>query len=169
MAGKVIYPLEEPLTTGMKYAVIGNKEKFLKKKHAWKVWRALRSFRCVVYPVAPDVERLEGYKVYKNITLLKDKIDVAVVCLSPGAYPDLLKEGKEAGIKYIWFQEQTWSEELENECKEAEIGIVKGCVLKHRVFAKPIAFFHPCYWHGKGHPKVVEGFKLYSQINKSLL
>ena len=154
MAGKKIYPLTDPLTTEMRFAIVGNADKFRKKKHAWKVWKTLKSFRCVVYPIAPGMDRLEGSKVYDHLSALKSKVDVAVVCLLPEESSNLIAEAVEAEVQYLWFQEQTYNEDLIRECAEKGIEVIKGCVLQHKNYTLPFGVFHPCYWHGKGSNKV---------------
>lgn len=154
MAEKKAYPLTGPLTTGLRFAVVGTGDGFRNKKHAWKVWRTLKRFRAVVYPVARGLDRLEGSRVYSGLPALKDKADVAVICLLPGEYPDLVEQAKEAGIRYLWFQPQTYTKELGEKCRENDLAIVCSCVLQHRFYARPWAYLNPCYWHGKGCNKV---------------
>ncbi|ODA39224.1 CoA-binding protein [Desulfosporosinus sp. BG] len=152
---KKIYPLAEGLTTADTYAVLGNVEKFQKHKHAWKVWRALKDFGCVAYPVAEDLKRIDGSKVYPNLTELKDKVTVVVPCLLPEQLGSLVSDAASAGVKGIWFQEQTWTQELQQECDSAEVAVIRGCVLRHKVY--PVIGMHylnPCYWHGFRDAKV---------------
>lgn len=154
MPGKKIYPLSGSLHTGLRFAVLGNRKKFQGKKHAWKVWKTLKSFGSIVYPVAIGLDRIEGTKVYPSLTSLQGKIDVAVICLLPDTYPQLLEDIKASQVKQVWFQEQTYNDELLEALAGEEIEVIKGCVLLHRPIAKPFAFFSPCYWHGFRQAKV---------------
>ena len=131
---KKIYPLAEGLTTLDTYVVLGDALKFQKHKHAWKVWRALKEFGCVVYPVAEDLNRLDGSKVYLNLAQLKDKVTVVVPCLLPDRLKSLVSDAASAGAGKIWFQEQTWTQEFQQECDSAGIEVVRGCVLRHKVY-----------------------------------
>jgi len=152
---KKIYPLAEGLTTADTYAVLGDALKFQKHKHAWKVWRALKEFGCVVYPVAEDLKRVDGSKIYLNLAELMDKVTVVVPCLPTERLKFLVSEAAAAGIRKIWFQELTWTEELQQECENAGIMVVRGCVLRHKAY--PIVgvhYFNPCYWHGLRAAKV---------------
>lgn len=152
---KKIYPLAEGLTTLDTYAVLGDAQKFQKHKHAWKVWRALKEFGCVVYPVAEDLNRLDGNKVYSNLAQLSDKVTVVVPCLLPERIKSLVSDAASAGAGRIWFQEQTWTQEFQQECDSAGIEVVRGCVLRHIVYS-PISmrYLNPCYWHGLRDVKV---------------
>ncbi|MDQ7095825.1 CoA-binding protein [Desulfosporosinus sp. PR] len=146
---KTIYPFAEGLTTGDAYAVLGSVPKFKKHKHAWKVWRALKEFGCLVYPVAEDLKRLDGSKVYANITELKDRVTVIVPCLLPEALVSLVSEASMSGAGKIWFQEQTWSPALQQECEELGIQVFRGCVLRHKIYPPlSLRYLNPCYWHG---------------------
>lgn len=152
---KMIYPLAEGLTTADTYAVVGDAGKFQKHKHAWKAWRALKEFGCVVYPVAEDIKRLDGNKTYSNLAQLKDKVSVVVPCLLPEKLKSFVSDATAAGASKIWFQEQTWTQEFQQECDSSGIAAIRGCVLRHKVY--PILGFrylNPCYWHGLRDVKV---------------
>jgi predicted CoA-binding protein len=152
---KKIYPLAEGLTTVDTYAVIGDAQKFQKHKHAWKVWRALKEFGCVVYPVAEDLKRIDGSKIYLNLTELKDKVNVVVPCLLPERLKSLVSDTALAGVHKIWFQEQTWTQEFQQQCDSAGIKVIRGCVLRHKVYPSiSLCYLKPCYWHGLRDAKV---------------
>lgn len=151
---KKIYPLTGKLDTSQRYAVLGTAEKFRGHKHAFKAWKALKAFGCTVYPVAQGMDRLEGSKVYRDLQALKGKIDVVVPCLLPEYLSTLAAEAQAAGAEFIWFQEQTWTPELQQQCEELNITTIKGCVLKHKVYSKPFGYLNPCFWHGLKDPKV---------------
>ena len=152
---KKIYPLAEGLTTVDTYAVLGDAQKFQKHKHAWKVWRALKEFGCVAYPVAEDLKRIDGSKVYLNLAELKDKVTVVVPCLLPEKLRSLVSDAASAGAAKIWFQEQTWTQEFQQECDSAGMATVRGCVLRHKVYPSiSMRYLNPCYWHGLRDVKV---------------
>lgn len=153
---KKVYPLADGLSTQDTYAVLGSAEKFKKRKHAWKAWKTLKEFGCVAYPVAEGLTRLEGSKVYSNLTELKGKISVVVPCLLPDMLTSLVNDAVSAECPKIWFQEQTWSRELQNECDSAGLMVVRGCVLRHKSYPSKVSlkYLSPCYWHGLRDPKV---------------
>ena len=155
MRKKKIYPLAEEITTADKFAVLGDTQNFKKRKQAWKAWRALKDFGCIVYPVAEDLKRLDGSKVYHNLAELTGKVTVIVPCLFPERLKSLVADAASAGAKRIWFQERTWSQELQQECDSVAIETVRGCVLRH-VSHSPLSmcYFNPCYWHGLRDAKV---------------
>lgn len=152
---KKIYPLAGGLTTADTFVVLGDAYKYQKHKHAWKVWRVLKEFGCTVYLVAEDIQRIDGSKVYQNIGQLKDKVTVVIPCLLPERLTCLVTDTAAAGIKTIWFQPQTWTEELQQECDSAGINVIQGCVLRHKDYPPfSLRYFNPCYWHGLRAAKV---------------
>ena len=146
---KTVYPFLDGLSTEDSFAVLGNMQKFKSHKHAWQVWRALKEFGCQAYPVAEDLQRIAGVKVYKCLADLAGKVTVIVPCLLPDQLTTLAEEADQIGVKKIWFQEQTWSEDLQKECDEREIQVFRGCVLRHKIHpALSLRYLNPCYWHG---------------------
>lgn len=144
--------------TRLGYAVLANRQKFLQQKHAYKVFKFLSACGCKVYLVAQDLDRLEGKKVYGSLKELKGKVDVVIPCLMPEYIPDLVEITAESGARYIWFQERNWTPEFQQLCDNCGIETLRGCTLKHKIFSKPFAFLHPCYWHGLKESKVPDRF-----------
>lgn len=151
---KKIYQMAEDITTADRFAVLANAEKFKKHKHAWKVWRVLKEFNCTVYPVAQNLDRFEGSKVYPDLPALLDKIDVVIPCLFPELLTTLVQDALTAGVKKIWFQNQTWTAEILEQCQSAGITAITGCVLLHKSYNLPLGYLNPCYWHGLRSSKV---------------
>lgn len=161
---KKVYPLAEGITTQDTFAVLGDTLKFKKHKHAWKVWRALKDFGCLVYPVADGLGRIEGSKAYANLGELSGKVTVIVPCLLAEKLQSLVADASAAGCTKIWFQEQTWSKDLQEECEKAGIEVIRGCVLRHKIYPAKVSlrYLSPCYWHGLRDAKVpVKGFGKY--------
>ncbi|NLL53002.1 MAG: CoA-binding protein [Peptococcaceae bacterium] len=154
------YPLKDGLNTGMSYAILAKADRLQKRRHAWKAWQTLKDFGCKTYLVAPDMERWAGTKVFPDLASLQNKIDVVVPCLRNEYLEDLVPTCESINAKYIWFQENNGSPEMEEQCREKGIRVVKGCVLKHKQFKKPLAYFNPCYWHGRKENKVPDKYQI---------
>jgi predicted CoA-binding protein len=153
-----VFEMAGGLNTSMVYAIYTNADRLLKHKHAWKVWHTLKDFGCRVYVIAPDMDNFEGSKIYADFAALKDKVDVIIPCLRLEWLDDLVTNSAMIGVKFIWFQENNWSSDLDIQCREKKIEVVCGCVLKHKVYKKPFAIFNPCYWHGWKENKVPSKF-----------
>lgn len=151
---KTVYTLKNNLDTSMGYVVLANGDRLTKHRHAWKVWHALKDFGCRVYVSAPDLTTFEGSRIYPDLHSLKGKFQVVIPCLKAEFLTNLVDEADEAGAEHIWFQEKNWTPELADRCREKGIEALRGCLLKHKVYKKPWAFFNPCYWHGLQENKV---------------
>jgi len=151
---KYVYDITDGIKTNMTFAVFAHPDRLIKHKHAWKVWRTLREFGCKVDIVAKNLRTFEGHKVYPDLKSLSGRIDVVIPCIRTEYLQNIVKDSAEAGAKYIWFQENNWNPELIRECEEMGIKVNRGCVLKHKIYKKPLAFLNPCYWHGLKEKKV---------------
>ncbi|NLI92213.1 MAG: CoA-binding protein [Peptococcaceae bacterium] len=149
-----VYEITGALDTSMSYAVLANADRLKKHRHAWKVWHTLKDFGCKVFMVAPELSRFEGSKIYPDLASLEGKIDVVIPCLGTEYLQELVTQTAGSGAKYIWFQETNWTPDLDAQCRENGIEVVRGCVLKHKLYKRPLAYFHPCYWHGWKEKKV---------------
>jgi len=151
---KNIYEIKGDLNTGMSFAILARADRLLKHRHAWKVWHALKEFGCKVYLVAPDLDKFEGSRVFSDLKSLEGKVDVVVPCLRKEYLNELIDDTAGINARYIWFQEKNWTLEFEKECQEKGILVLRGCVLKHKTYKKPLAWINPCYWHGKQEKQV---------------
>jgi len=141
---KYDYDITDDIKTNMTFAVYASSDRFIKHRHAWKVWRTLREFGCKVYIVAENLRVFEGHRVYPDLKSLAGKIDVVVPCLRKEYLQNIVKDSAEAGAKYIWFQENNSDPQLIKECEEMGIKVHKGCVLKYKLYKKPFAFLNSC-------------------------
>jgi len=159
-----ILEIKDGLHTGMSYAILANKDRLFKHRHAWKVWRALKEFGCRAYLVAPDLASFEGSKVFPDLDSLKGKVDVVIPCLHKEYLGELVTKTARINAKYLWFQENNWTPEFSDDCQEKGITVVRGCVLKHRTYQKPFAYFNPCYWHGRQEKQVANKYIRFNKI-----
>lgn len=146
---KQVKELDGGLTTAMSFAVVGSAEKFKPGFHAGKVFRLLKDWGAEVFPVAADVEKIGRDKVFANLLLLPQPVDVVVPCLPAPFTFSIVQEAFEAGIHTVWFQPKTLSPEAAEFCLAREMGVVEGCALKFQPFDDWLRFFQPCFWHGK--------------------
>ncbi len=149
-----VYEINGPLNTKMSYAIVANADRLQKHRHAYKAWHTLKDFGCKVYVAAPELPRFEGSKIYPDLESLKGKVDVIVPCLRAEYITDIVSQAADIGAKYIWFQEKNWTPIFETQCEEKGISIIRGCILKHKIYPKPFAYLNPCYWHGWKEKKV---------------
>ena len=113
MSEKVIS--KEFLDRGNKIAVVGatvNKEKF-----GYKVYKAVKGLGFTVYPVNPKYEEIDGDKCYSSLKDLPEKPDVVITVVPPRVTEKIVRQCKELGIKRVWMQPGSESEEAISYCE----------------------------------------------------
>lgn len=119
-------------------AIVGVSRK--KSKFGNVIYKELKKKGLNVYGVNPNMESIEGDKCYHNLKDLHGKIDAVVNVVSPAQTTEVVKEANKIGVKNIWMQQGSESEEAIQFCKENGINeIHKECIL---MFADPVNSIH---------------------------
>ena len=119
-------------------AVVGVSRKSTKFGNA--VYKELKKKGMSVYGVNPNMEIIEGDKCYKNLKEVEGKIDGVVNIVSPSQTLGVVKEVFVIGVKNVWMQQGSESDEAIKFCQENGINEVhKECIL---MFAEPVKSFH---------------------------
>ena len=93
-----------------------------------------------VYPVHSNIEEIESIKCYKDIFSITDKPSGAIIMLSPANTEKVLPDIAMAGIKKVWIQQKSESENAIAYCKDNGIEVIYGhCIL---MFTEPVLGFH---------------------------
>lgn len=100
-----------------------------KEKYGYKIYKRLKQLKREVYGISPKYEELEGEKLYKQLDDLNKIPDVAVFVINPKFGLDYIEKCSKLGIKNIWLQPGTVSEEILSKAKEYNINIIQACVL----------------------------------------
>ncbi len=104
------------------------------------IYKELKKKGFNIYGVNPKLDSIEGDKCYNNLKELEGKIDGVVNVVSPQQTKNVVKEANEIGVKNIWMQQGSESEEAIKYCQENSINeIHKECIL---MFADPVKSFH---------------------------
>ena len=108
------------------WAVVGatNKE----EKFGYKIVKTLKENNYNVYPVNPSLDEIDGIKVYDKLADIEDKIDVVDMVVNPQVGKHVMKEIKKLGIKNVWLQPGTRSDEIREFAQENDINIVESCI-----------------------------------------
>lgn len=100
-----------------------------------------------VYGVNPNMDVIENDKCYKDLRELNGKIEAVVNVVSPSKTLEVVKEASSIGIKNVWMQQGSESDDAINFCKENEINeIHKECILMFADPVKSIHSFHKWFW-----------------------
>lgn len=120
------------------FAVVGVSRS--KGKFANTVYKELKKKDFNLYGVNPNLESIEGDKCYNRLFELKGKIDAVINVVKPNQTENIVKEAHEIGIKNIWLQQGSESDEVIKFCKENGINVIyKECIL---MFAEPVKSIH---------------------------
>ncbi len=93
-----------------------------------------------VYAVHPSGEEISGVKCFPDLTGLKDKIDGVFISVSKNQVVPILKEANSIGLKNIWLQQGSESDEALNTVKDLKLNVVsKKCIL---MYAEPVNSIH---------------------------
>ena len=104
------------------------------------IYKELKKKGMTLYGVNPSMDTIDGDKCYKNLHELEGKIDGIINVVSPTKTLDVVKEANEIGVKNIWMQQGSESDEAIKFCQENGINeIHKECIL---MFAEPVKSFH---------------------------
>lgn len=119
--------MEEEMLKMRNWAVVGataNKEKF-----GYKIYQRLKEKGYNVYPVNPNYQQIDGDKCYPSLSELPEKPDVIDMVVPPNRGIKVVEEAAELGIRNIWLQPGTVSEELLKFAEQKEVNTVQACVL----------------------------------------
>ena len=124
-----------------KIAVVGVSRK--KTKFGNAIYREMKLKGYKVFAINPNMNVYEGDVCYPDLHSLPEKVDAAIICVTPLQTEKVIKEVKEAGVKKVWLQQGSQSENAIKYCEENRIDCVSNeCVL---MFAQPSAFIHKAH------------------------
>tara|TARA_B100001250_G_scaffold234394_1_gene201276 strand:+ start:167 stop:550 length:384 start_codon:yes stop_codon:yes gene_type:complete len=102
-----------------------------RNKYGNKIYRNLRSKGYHVIPINPKEKLIEGDKAYSSIEEMETLPDIANFVVPPPVAMKIAQHIAKLGIKHLWFQPGSESEELENWLKNTD-GIkylINSCIM----------------------------------------
>ena len=119
------------------FAVIGASNN--KEKYGNKVYFDLKNAGYKVFPVNPNSSDIMGEKCYPKLTDLPLIPDVVDIVVPPKITTEAVKECKDLGIRKVWMQPGSESDESIKFCKDNNIKVLYGvCVMMERRKGKQI-------------------------------
>ena len=103
--------LEKLKTERVKIALIGASND--KEKFGNKIYLDLRLKGYNVIPINPNEELIEGDKAYSSLNVIDKLPDIVNFVVPPPIAIKVAQEAVKLGIKYLWFQPGSESNELE--------------------------------------------------------
>ena len=102
-----------------------------RSKYGNKIYRDLRKKGYNVTPINPREEKIEGDMAYSSIEEMKELPDIANFVVPPPVAMKIAQHITSLGIKHLWFQPGSESEELEDWLKNTD-GIeylINACIM----------------------------------------
>jgi predicted CoA-binding protein len=94
-----------------------------------KIVRKIRELNKTAFQVNPKYDELFDAVVYKSLDDIDEPIDVAVFVVNPRAGLTYLESVVQKGIKTIWLQPGTISDELLAKASDLGLETIEACVL----------------------------------------
>lgn len=81
------------------------------------IFKHLTRHGYTVYPIHPEAEELEGARAYRSLADLPQPVTSAIINVPPEAAARLIGELAEAGIKRVFLQQGSQSDEVLAQCR----------------------------------------------------
>lgn len=108
------------------WAVVGATTK--KNRFGYKIVKKLNENDYNVFPVNPKFEEVDGLKCYPDLSSIEAQIDVVDMVINPKHGINVMEEINKLGIKYVWLQPGTRSQEIRDFAAENDIELVEDCI-----------------------------------------
>jgi predicted CoA-binding protein len=110
------------------------------RKFGNMAYKELKARGYEVYPVNPSAREIDGERCYGSLHEIPVPVDGVLTSVQPDATLRTLRECTSLGVKRVWMQNGSESEEAIRFCQENGISEVHGeCIL---MFAPPVRSFH---------------------------
>ena len=110
------------------------------KKFGNVIYKDLKKKEYLVFPVNPNAEKIEGDRCFPGLEKLPESVDGVVINVPPSETEKVLQVAAKQGIRRVWLQQGSESEQAIKFCEENNFNFVHGeCIL---MFAEPVGSFH---------------------------
>ena len=110
------------------------------KKFGNTVMKELKAKGYRVFPINPHAETIDGERCYPSLRDLPARPGGVVTVVPPAVTEAVVRDAKDAGIKRVWMQQGSESEEAIRFCAENGLEVVHGeCIM---MFAEPVGSIH---------------------------
>ena len=121
--------IKEILISSRKIVVVGLSRD--QQKDAYKVSKYLKEKGYKIIPVNPFAEEILGEKVYKDISEIKEEVDIVDIFRPSDECLEIVKKAIRLKPKVIWMQLGIENKEAEKLAEENKIKVVMNkCIMK---------------------------------------
>jgi predicted CoA-binding protein len=102
------------------------------KKFGYIAFKELKNKGMNLVPVNPEADQIMGEKAYRNVAALPSEIKGLIILTNKSTTASVVKEARERGIKQIWIQQMSDSNEALDQLRGSDINFITGeCILMH--------------------------------------
>jgi predicted CoA-binding protein len=102
-------------------------------KYGNRIFHNLLEAGYKVYPVNPNISKIDGHRVYPTLADLPEPPDVVDTVVPPRITAQIVRECAQLGLRRVWMQPGSESDEAIDFCRKRDIEIVYGvCAMVHR-------------------------------------
>lgn len=99
-------------------------------KYGYKILKDMIGAGFKIIPVNPKGKDIQDIKVYRSLTDIKEKIDVAIFVVPPSITENVLKQVHMLNIQNVWFQPGSENENAINYCNKNKINYIHNlCIM----------------------------------------
>lgn len=98
-------------------------------RYGYRIFRVLMDRGYRVYPIHPQLKEIDGVEVYKSLQDLPETPDVVDMVVNPNKGIKVMEDIRDKGIRYVWMQPGTRSQEIRDFAGENGIELIEDCVL----------------------------------------
>lgn len=110
------------------------------KKFGNRVYKDLSRKGYRTFAVNPNTNAIGDSPCYPSLKDLPERVDGVVFVVPPEETEKMVKDAAGMGIRRVWMQQGSESQDAIRFCEENDISVVAGeCIL---MFAEPAEFFH---------------------------
>lgn len=109
------------------YAIIGMSDN--PKRYSYKIFFKLLEKGKTVYGINPIYEEIEGHHIYDYLSDVQKPIDAVILVVNPNIGINYLLETFSLGIKTLWLQPGSVSQDIEDKAQFLKLNVIKDCVL----------------------------------------
>jgi len=122
--------IKKILTQSKNIAIVGLSSN--PEKASYKVAQYLKNNGYKIFPVNPNaLENILNEKVYKNLSEIKEKIDLVNIFRLPKDIPPIIEEAIKIKAKIVWMQEGIVNNQAAEKAKNNNLQVVMNkCIMK---------------------------------------
>ena len=114
--------MKEFISKSSKIAIVGASAN--PDKWGYKIYKKLKNVGFMAFPVNPKCDKIDDEKCYGSIGDIPKKPDIVITIVPPRITETVIEECKRLGIKKVWIQPGSESENAIKFCEENGIEVV---------------------------------------------